>query len=314
MKFRQLNALLLVATFAGFCPDVFAGSVYIDVDSDGTDDFKVALYEKNLSAGDCIVFVHGNTAPFQHYMGDVFKLAKKDGRCVIGFDLPGHGRTKNVSGYDLEANGSIEAFVSALTSVTDGLQDFVVAGWSLGGDVSLQAYDRGLLDEMAGLVMIGTPPVDSLGLVVDGNGDAISPFQLGTCANEVVTNSYNLVGPLSAMQLETLVSSYFESCDIPLPVFLNQSKKTDPKARGGIIPSILAGQVADEITILSQVTTPVLFGYGADEELVNPVFMDAVAANFIQRPTVATFDAGHAAYTEDAAGVYAAIVSFVDKL
>jgi pimeloyl-[acyl-carrier protein] methyl ester esterase len=73
---------------------------------------------------------------------------------IVAPDLRGHGRSRAITG-----NVGFDTLADDLVDLFDALRltGAVIAGWSMGGQIALQAY-AALQDRLAGLVLVSTTP------------------------------------------------------------------------------------------------------------------------------------------------------------
>ena len=95
---------------------------------------KVAAYESKGTHGPAVLLIHGNTSSaqtFEKIMDSPWAHSQK----VMAIDLPGYGQSDNGPSYNVAY--LVGAIVKA--AQISGADQGVVVGWSLGGDLALQA-------------------------------------------------------------------------------------------------------------------------------------------------------------------------------
>lgn len=110
------------------------------------------LWYEDAGTGAPIIFLHGwcmSSAVWQHQ----FKTLDSSFR-IIAPDLRGHGRSRPVFGYF-----DFEHFATDLLDLVRflGLENVILVGWSMGGQIALQAC-HDLEDKMVGLVLVSATP------------------------------------------------------------------------------------------------------------------------------------------------------------
>lgn len=108
-----------------------------------------------------LVFIHGNSSCKEAFTKQI-DFFKAKGFGVLAIDLPGHGASANaedpVAVYTMPNYAQIlETAISALVG-----GDYVVVGWSLGGNIALEMAGNDLQTEnkaMKGIFIFGAPPV-----------------------------------------------------------------------------------------------------------------------------------------------------------
>ncbi|HIJ94593.1 MAG TPA: alpha/beta fold hydrolase [Desulfuromonadales bacterium] len=111
-----------------------------------------ALWYEDTGAGIPLVFLHGWCMSSSVWVEQLKRLA--DGFRVITPDLRGHGRSRAVT-----ERLDFEACAADLADLFNylNLERALLVGWSLGGQVALQACNR-LADRLAGLVLVSATP------------------------------------------------------------------------------------------------------------------------------------------------------------
>ncbi len=100
---------------------------------------EVACYESAGTAGPGILLVHGNSSSARAYSEQLEGPLGQELR-VVALDLPGHGNSARASRdpaaiYRIPGYAAVVAAVAERLDLTRG----VFVGWSLGGDIVLQA-------------------------------------------------------------------------------------------------------------------------------------------------------------------------------
>lgn len=110
------------------------------------------LHYRQQGSGRPLVFIHGWCMS-----GEVWQLQQSLSTCcrVITCDLRGHGRStvpdSGMGGFDGYAADLVDLMADL------DLQEAVLVGWSLGGQVLLKAYAE-VAHQTAGIVLVGTTP------------------------------------------------------------------------------------------------------------------------------------------------------------
>ena len=79
-----------------------------------------------------VLIVHGLGEHIGRY-DKLIDMLVKEGFCVIGFDLPGHGKSSGKRG-----NTTIEDIVEIIDELTKSVNRFTVFGHSLGGLIAIR--------------------------------------------------------------------------------------------------------------------------------------------------------------------------------
>ncbi len=235
--------------------------------------------------GPAVLMIHGNSACKECFLpqmaGDVGRRHR-----MIAFDLPGHGgsrdarnpwRSYTMPGYAalaLEVLGALEVERAA------------VVGWSLGGHAGLELLPR--FPGMAGLMIIGTPPV--------GRGlDAVSEGFLP--GPEI---DYAGRGRLSTEEA-ALYARHLYGQGAPLtPELIAAVRRTDGRARQIMVEGFLAGRCADQRALAETDPRPLAVVSGAAEPFVDNGYLHRLDYRNLWRREVQILDGlGHAPFFED---------------
>lgn len=212
---------------------------------------KVA-YVDSGGTGFPIVFVHGNSCSLE-----VFKkqLAHFSGQYrVIAIDLPGHGKSENASCKD--TGYTIPSYAKILDEVTRNLQlnQFVVVGFSLGGNIALQWTQ--ITENMKGVMIVSSAPMkyseDSL--------IAYPPYEGSYSASP---------DPLTESQARQYMGTCgFDTEDPDVYFIIKDAMRTDGAARAKMVASVLAGNGVDETNIVNELTFPLAVVIGKEDPCV----------------------------------------------
>lgn len=164
-------------------------------------------------------------------------------------------------------------------------EDAVVMGWSLGGHIALEAAPH--LPAAKGFVIFGTPPVgapDQLAEAFLPNPAVNIGFTAEVDDDAAQAYAQSFLAPGSPLPLDDLVADILA---------------TDGAARAGLLASIQAGQFADEVGIVAQLTQPLAVLHGQDEQLVNLTYLHGLTMPTLWRHAVQLLpDTGHAPHLE----------------
>jgi len=254
-------------------------------------------FQQSAGPGRPIVLVHGNSASSRAYLRQLASpLGEK--RRLVALDLPGHGRSDDAvdpSLYSLPGYaGVLRAFAAS-----QGLEDAVFVGWSLGGHIVLEAAPD--LPRAAGFVIFGTPPLAFPPAMAQAflPHPAMAPM----FATEMTTE-----------QAEAYVAAFFKPgySDVS-PTFLDDVLRTDGRARARLGASLGPNGYRDEIAVVEQLTQPLAVLHGADEQLVNGAYFASLSMPTLWRGAVQTIaGAGHAPQWEQAEAFNALIDAFAE--
>ena len=248
------------------------------------DDLQIAAYESPGDRGPGVFLLHGNSSSARVYQRLLDGKLGRELR-LAAIDLPGHGRSDRAREdpakvYRLGGYAAVVVEAARRLELTRG----VFVGWSLGGDILLQAARR--LPEAAGFLIFGTAPLRA---PHDGSGFIPgSPGRLGLAEN------------LSAEQIATYGRAFFRPGAADLPDFVFRDlRATDPRARKLLGLSLKAGRYRDEAAVLAGLRCPVAIVHGLEEQFVDLAYLERLAVPSLWRGAAQTVErAGHAVHLE----------------
>ena len=214
---------------------------------------KIAYY-RSVGTGPSVLLVHGNSSSGLSYRHQLESQLGNKYR-LVAMDLPGHGLSEPAS--EPQSMYTLPGYTGIVISVIEqlGLTDGVFVGWSLGGNILLEASDQ--LSKAAGLMIIGTAPVG----IPPALSEAFFP-------NPAV--SFNFQAELSEEEMEAFAASFFKPnrADIP-ESFLTDIRHTDGRAREVVGSSLQLGGYRDEIEVVTNLSLPLAVVYGQQEQIIN---------------------------------------------
>ncbi len=232
--------------------------------------------------GRAVVFVHGNSCSARTWRPLLEGPFGLRFRC-LALDLPGHGHSAWAADH---AQYSLPGYAAVLAGFVEslGAADAVLVGWSLGGQVVLEAAPA---IPAAGFVIFGTPPVGS----VDQLGQALLPNPAtGVGFAEVVSED---------------AARSFAACftapgsTLPLDEFTADILATDGAARSGLLASVREGRFADGVAIAAGLRRPLAILHGEGEQIANLDYIKGLTIPSLWRGEVQLITgAGHAPHQE----------------
>lgn len=254
------------------------------------------------AAGPARVFVHGNSAPGSVWLSEIVKQYQDTGKPYIVFDLPGHGKS---SAYD---DYSLHTMVEALSAVITDLrldqreEGYAGIGWSYGGNILMQALDQKKLPGLAGLTLVGTPPMN-----MDKREGLPSEFRASEAESfaydPVIKEAYFLTAELTPEQYKAMAKAFVchsdnEGCGVP-EALQKTVLETDPDVRGHLMKSLLAGEIKDEINILAnRGGVPLIMIFGEKDAVAGIHYVKAIEPLIAPERLAVLPDTGHAVLTE----------------
>jgi pimeloyl-ACP methyl ester carboxylesterase len=212
------------------------------------DGAEIHVTTKGNIADKAIVFLHGNSLDSNSFKEQFDSLNIP----LVAIDLPGHG--KSAPATTPEKTYSIAGYVDAVVNTIQelGLKNYVLAGHSLGGHIAIEVLPY--LD-VKGLLIFGTPPLDSIAALAAGFlSNPLFPFLL-----------QEKLSPDEAAKLAAGM--------LVQPGFNEQLKdsitNTHAVARSFLGASIANGLMEDEIEILQSHNIPLAILHGNNDSFVS---------------------------------------------
>jgi pimeloyl-ACP methyl ester carboxylesterase len=225
----------------------------------GTSHATLAVH-RNGSSGPvpALLCIHGNSfcnKIFKHILAEPLS----EGRLVLAFDLPGHGRSSNAA--DPQRSYNQPAYAQAAVELLDklGVGDVIVLGWSLGGHIGIEMIPL-LGSRLKGLMIVGTPPV--------GYGELDEGFTFG---EEGWKGSFAARDNLT----EEEITKFSETCtDLPHEPWMRETiARTDQIARKLMFEGFDRGECLDQRKAVEETKVPIAVVNGEKEIFVNLEFV-----------------------------------------
>jgi pimeloyl-ACP methyl ester carboxylesterase len=262
-------------------------------------DEQQIAYLASAGTGRPVVLVHGNSLSARTWREILDGPFGQRYRCLAP-DLPGHGDSgpaADQGAYSLPGHAAaLTAFASAL-----GVEDAVFVGWSLGGNVILEATPA--LPGAAGFVIFGAAPVGPSADL----GEAFLPEPTLSAAFTAD------VSPDLARAFAAALTA--PGSPLPLDEFVTDVLRTDPAARGGLAASVEEARFADEQEIIGTLAQPLAILHGEQDQLISLPFIQRQTIPALWRGQVQVIrGAGHALHREQPAAFTALLESFLADL
>lgn len=267
---------------------------------------SLAVYESKGRLKPSVLFLHGNTASANMFArvfrSDIAKVFR-----FVAIDLPGYGRSDNAGAYNAQLFRTTIAGAASQLGVDDG----VIAGFSLGGDFALQTIAA--LPKIKGLFLTGTAP---LGL----SPELPPPFLGPTESPAGPAVQFGAVPNLTPEMLVAYVTAFFRPGFAPIAsFFFSDGERADPGTRLAVFLAV-TGQdptFADEVAAIRGLQIPVALIVGEQDSFVRQAYLDALAPSipklFLRR-VVKVPNAGHTVQWERPAAYNTLLGAFLVRV
>ncbi|WP_242929306.1 alpha/beta fold hydrolase [Pontibacter vulgaris] len=219
---------------------------------------------------------------------------------LISVELPGHGG----SGWseEPESNYTLPGYAHTLAELIPQLtnEKYVIAGYSLGGNVAIEALPA--LKNCIGVMIVNTAVANSPDDLADAFLEERTDV-LGTILKEQADDK----------ELETYAHYFFAERNAKTPNTLAQDyKNTDPRARKVLAQSINDGNYQDEIALMQQASVPLALITGEEDQLGDKTYLENLDVPKYTGHTIIVPDAGHMPQLENSRYFDAKLVEFVE--
>jgi pimeloyl-ACP methyl ester carboxylesterase len=217
----------------------------------------IAFYS-HLKTSPAIVFLHGNSLSADSFLAQIDDPALQN-LSLIAIDLPGHGMSQHVPGASEKYNlfDFRDQVLECLKALK--IENFIFAGHSLGGHVAMECLPFAV--GCKGLFLWGAPPValplDTAALFNPDPRVALL-FKSDLSSEEVSKLASLLTKPEYAEEIEKMIT------------------QSDPAFREQFPISFMQGKVSDEYLVLTSSGLPFAILHGAQDELVNYNYYQAL--------------------------------------
>lgn len=208
-----------------------------------------------------ILFIHGNSLSSEVYVNQ-FSSTLLQNFSLFAFDFPGHGDSPKSLNPELDY--SVEGMAAITTQFVDEhvKGPVILVGYSSGGNVAIDASPK--IENLAGLVILCTPPVGSL--------EDISKGYLPEVDMAEIFFNDNLD--------EDKLNRFCRLCTGEITEFdkdlKNMILRTDNNFRSTLAATVMQKKFADEVNILKELKVPVTLMLGELDSLINPEYLKSL--------------------------------------
>jgi pimeloyl-ACP methyl ester carboxylesterase len=245
-----------------------------------------------------LVLIHGTSTNLQTWDGWVAEL--KNRKRVIRFDLPGFGLTGPSPDHDYR----IGAYVRFTLQVLDklGVQRFIVAGNSLGGDVAWE-------------VAVSAPQrVESL-ILIDASGYSLNASSIPLGFRIARTPVLNQIARYSLPRgvIESSIRDLYGDPSRVTPELVDRIFELTLREgnRDALIQRIQQMELGAHADRIKTIKTPTLILWGGRDHLIPPDNARRFEHDIAGSKLVVFDDLGHVPYEEDPARTVAAVKTFL---
>jgi pimeloyl-ACP methyl ester carboxylesterase len=202
---------------------------------------------------------------------------------LVAMDLPGHGASDPAP--DPESAYTLPGYAVVVSEFAKRLNiaDAVLVGWSLGGHILLEVIGR--LQDAAGLMIFGTPPVGK-----PMAADAFIP-------NPLFPLSFK--SDLSDEEVVAVTAGFFKPGSRIPQFFCDDMRRTDVRAREALGLSVGEGNYTDEVEVVAGLNKPLAVVHGEAEQIASLSYIkDLCIPTLWQGEIQVVPDAGHTPHWE----------------
>ncbi|MEE9328748.1 MAG: alpha/beta hydrolase [Parvularculaceae bacterium] len=254
-------------------------------------------YQRQGTKDPTIVFLHGNSACKEVFYKQ-FEALNNDRFSLLAIDLPGHGGSSNA--LDPEQTYTIPSYAQTIDKAIKalGVKDYIVVGWSLGGQIALEM--AGCNMDLKGMMIFGSPPA----------GPGLEKVQQG-----FVPTAFEIIADDTASpeaKMEAWLGAVYATLD-PIPDnFRAAFIRTDPNARDRMLQHWLSAESGhDQLETATHWKKPICVVHGNLEAFVSLDYLKQTKWRNLWGGQIFELPkAGHATFVEDPHGFNAVLQKF----
>ncbi|WP_299441575.1 alpha/beta hydrolase [uncultured Aquimarina sp.] len=255
----------------------------------------VSFLSKNDQNTKTILFMHGNSLNKECFANQLDDNTLSKYR-LVAFDISGHGESSKIDNYSiLRLKTIILEFIKI-----QNLDNFIIVGHSLGGHLGIQTLPA-ISDKCKGIFVFGTPPLkESLNI-----NEAFLP-------NENIP--FLLQRNLQPNEIDSLSKAIYNSEDENFQKIKKSISNTDGKFREDFGSSLNAGDLQDEVKILSNYSGYTTILHGNDDVFVNIEYLSNLKKEELPNADLITIDnSGHCPHIDASDLFNSHVLNFANK-
>lgn len=238
-----------------------------------------------------IVFIHGNSSSKDAFKNQI-EYFSNNNYGVLAIDLPGHGASDNApipnNVYTMPNYAKI--LMGAIKAIVKG--DFIVVGWSLGGNTALEMAGNDIVNpdsNFKGIFVFGAPPV---GPGEEKLTEAYLPATFESAVGEAAPTDEMIANYISAV--------YGTLSPVP-DELIAAAKRADGKARETMVGHWMGGTDGHkQIETIANWNKPIAVLHGHQDIFVNLEYLrTAPWKNLWGAKILEMKNTGHAPFLED---------------
>lgn len=245
-----------------------------------------------------IIFLHGSGFSKEVFAKQFASEILADHR-LIAVDLPGHGNSENAQNpkETYSYSGLADSIVEFIHELK--IENCIVMGWSLGGQVALELVDN--TPQVSGIMTCGAAPA--------ANG------ALGLIQSMHISRMLLLAGKATFTNEDAI---YFQKTGLGEFMeydFTETLKRTDKAMRPNISRSVLYGTGASQAKRLKNATKPVCLLHGLNENFIRTSYMKTLANPMLHKGEPVFLDnSGHAPFADAPSEFDTVLKDFADAV
>tara|TARA_R110002049_G_scaffold95397_8_gene234277 strand:- start:2840 stop:3655 length:816 start_codon:yes stop_codon:yes gene_type:complete len=239
---------------------------------------KIAYLDNEVQSDKTLVFIHGNSMDSKGFKNQ-FNSSDLNKFRLLALDFPGHGNSEKTNSY------SVIQFIDVISSFCSRLklQNFIIAGHSLGGHFAMQSLPK--LVGCNGAFIFGAPPIKT-------------PLNLDEAFLPHPVMPLLFKKDLNHEDMDLFAKSV--TCNKNELYIKESIKTTDSDFREQLVLSIQNGDMVNEVAILKNLIFPIALLCGKNDVLVNTDYIKNLSMPTLwQNKLILIEDASHCPHLEN---------------